>query len=190
MSEIATPDQLRMSYWRWAMVTVPAILLIGTLTGGTAGGRWFDALVLPAIAPQDWVFRFVPPLLFVLEGLALAMLIHARGARGRRLALAVLGLQLAALLAWSPVFFGRHAVTAGLYVAVTGLLLTIAAIALSFPIRRAAAWLLLPSLLWFGFLSLLNFQIDQANPDAETLAPSAATTQIGIGKGPSPDEGL
>ena len=33
MTELATPGQLRMSYWRWAMVTVPAIVLIGSLSG-------------------------------------------------------------------------------------------------------------------------------------------------------------
>ena len=33
MSEIATPGQLRLSYWRWAMITVPAIVLIGSLMG-------------------------------------------------------------------------------------------------------------------------------------------------------------
>src|SRR3546814_1945292 len=46
MSEIATPDQLRMSYWRWAMVTVPAIVLIGSLSGLLSnsgyGNRWFE----------------------------------------------------------------------------------------------------------------------------------------------------
>ena len=33
MTEIATPGQLRMSYWRWAMVTVPSIVLVGSLMG-------------------------------------------------------------------------------------------------------------------------------------------------------------
>ena len=33
MTEIATQGQLRMSYLRWALVTVPAIVLIGSLMG-------------------------------------------------------------------------------------------------------------------------------------------------------------
>lgn len=191
MTEIATPGQLRMSYLRWALVTVPAIVLLGAFTGGAVGGRWFDALDLPAIAPQDWVFRLVPPLLFLLEGFALAMLLHARGARGRAAALLLFILQLFALFAWTPLFFGRHQVTTGLYVALLALALTIAVIAAAAPIRRAAAWLLAPSLLWLAFLSLLNFQIDQRNPDAEKMgvAVPAASTQIGSGKGPLPDKG-
>ncbi|WP_260580674.1 tryptophan-rich sensory protein [Sphingopyxis sp. PET50] len=79
--------------------------------------------------------------------------------------------------------------TTGLYLAVAALALTIAAIVTAAPVRRAAALLLVPALLWTAFIALLNFQIDRANPDAETLVTPAATTQISIGKGPPPDEG-
>src|SRR3546814_15673481 len=85
MSEIATPDQLRMSYWRWAMVTVPAIELIGSLSGLLSnsgyGNRWFAALTLPAITPPGWLFALVWPLLYIGLGLSLAMVLHARGAK-------------------------------------------------------------------------------------------------------------
>lgn len=179
MTEIATAGQLRMSFFRWALATVPAILLIGTfLGGGAVGGRWFDALDLPGFAPQDWVFRYTWPLLFVLEGLALAMLLNARGAKGRGLALALFAVQIILLVLWTPIFFGRHDVTIGLYIAAAALVLTIATMAALTPVRRAAMWLLLPTLLWLIFITLLNFQVDQRNPEAETLAPPAATTQI------------
>jgi len=46
------------------------------------------------------------------------------------------------------------------------------------PIRKAAAWLLVPYMVWLSFAAILNFQIDQRNPDAETLVPAAASTQI------------
>ena len=46
-------------------------------------------------------------------------------------------------------------------------------------IRKAAAWLLVPYMVWLSFAAILNFQIDQRNPDAETLVPAAASTQIG-----------
>ena len=45
MSEIATPGQLRMSFARWALVTVPAIVFIDDLTGMQTlrgnSSRWF-----------------------------------------------------------------------------------------------------------------------------------------------------
>ena len=91
MTEIATPGQLRMSYLRWALVTVPAIVLIGSLMGVLSnsgyGNRWFASLDLPAITPPGWVFGVVWPILYIMLGLSLAMILHARGAKGRGLAL-------------------------------------------------------------------------------------------------------
>src|SRR3546814_2998455 len=100
MTELATPGQLRLSYWRWAMVTVPAIVLIGSLTGLLAnsgyGNRWFAALDLPPIVPPGWIFALAWTILYVCLGLALAMILHARGAKGRGFALLLFFVQLAA----------------------------------------------------------------------------------------------
>lgn len=183
MTELATPGQLRMSYWRWAMVTVPAIVLIGSLSGLLSnsgyGNRWFAALDLPAITPPGWVFGAVWPALYVCLGLSLAMVLHARGAKGRGFALLLFFVQLAANLAWSPLFFGAHQVTTALYLIIFILMVTVATAFAFSPIRKAAAWLLVPYMAWLAFAAILNFQIDQRNPDAETLVPAAASTQIG-----------
>ena len=183
MSEIATPNQLRLSYWRWALITVPAIVLMGSASGLVSNSgydnRWFAALDLPAITPPGWVFAVAWTLLYICLGLALAMILHARGAKGRGFALLLFFVQLAANFAWSPLFFGAHQVTTALYLIIFIFMVT-AATALAFaPIRKAAAWLLLPYLAWLCFATVLNFQIDQRNPDAETLVPAAASTQIG-----------
>jgi tryptophan-rich sensory protein len=45
-------------------------------------------------------------------------------------------------------------------------------------VHKAAAWLLVPYLVWISFAAILNFQIDQLNPDAESLYVPAATSQI------------
>lgn len=182
MTEIATPGQLRMSYWRWAMVTVPSIVLIGTamglLSNSGYSNRWFTALDLPAIVPPGWVFGAAWTILYVLMGLALAMVLHARGAKGRGFALLLFFVQLIANLAWSPLFFGAHQVTTALYLIIFILMVTVATFFAFAPIRKAAAWLLAPYIAWLCFAAFLNFQIDQANPNAETLVPAAASTQI------------
>ena len=183
MSEIATPGQLRMSYLRWALVTVPAIVMTGSLSGLLSnsgyGNRWFAALDLPAITPPGWVFGTVWPLLYVCLGLSLAMILHARGAQGRGFALLLFFAQLIANFVWSPLFFGAHQVTTALYLIIFILMLTVAVAFAFAAIRKAAAWLLAPYIAWLCFAAVLNFQIDQRNPDAETLAPGAASTQIG-----------
>ena len=183
MTEIATPGQLRMSYWRWAMVTVPAIVLIGALVGRASNSgynnRWFAALDLPAITPPGWVFATVWPLLYICLGLSLAMILHARGAQGRGFALILFLVQLGANFAWSPLFFAAHQVTSAFYLIIFILMVTIATTFAFAPIRKAAAWLLVPYMAWLSFAAILNFQIDQRNPDAETLVPAAASTQIG-----------
>ena len=164
-------------------VTVPAIVLAGSLTGYVSnsgyGNRWFAALDLPPITPQGWVFSVVWPILYACLGLALAMVLHARGARGRGFALLLFFVQLVANFAWSPLFFGQHQVTTALYLIIFILMVTVATAFAFAPIRKAAAWLLVPYMAWLGFAAVLNFQIDQRNPDAETLVPSAASTQIG-----------
>ena len=69
--------------------------------------------------------------------------------------------------------------TTAFYLIVFILLMTIATAFAFAPIRKAAAWLLVPYMVWLSFAAILNFQIDQRNPDAETLVPTAASTQIG-----------
>src|SRR3546814_11094382 len=118
------------------------------------------------------------------------MILHARGAKWRGFALLLFFVQLVANFAWSPLFFGRHQVTSALYLIIFMLMVTVATAFAFAPIRKAAAWLLVPYMAWLGFATVLTFQIDQRNPDAETLVPHAASTQIGGRQGASPDDGL
>ncbi len=184
MNEIATPGQLRMSFLRWALVTVPAIVVTGSLIGAASnsgfGNGWFDALTLPWFMPPGWAFGVVWPILYTMLGLAAAMVLHARGAPGRGLALALFAAQLLANYGWSPLFFAMHQVSAAFWLIVATLALAIATTFAFGRIRRAAAWLMVPYMVWLSFASVLNYRIDQLNPDAETLVPSAASTQIRI----------
>ena len=87
MSAIASRAQLRMSFLRYALVTVPLVLLLGLLSGRIAnsgyGNPWFDALAKPEAMPPGWAFGAAWTTLYILLGLALALVLHARGARGR-----------------------------------------------------------------------------------------------------------
>ena len=182
MTGIASRGQLRMSFLRYALVTVPAILLLGTISGGLAGAgsgnAWFEALIKPGFMPPAWVFGAAWTILYVALGLALAIILHARGARGRRPALGVFAAQLALNFAWPPIFFAMHRVGLALAVVLAMLLLSVAATLLFARIRTAAAWLMVPYVAWLVFASLLTYQIGQLNPYAEELVPQRGSADI------------
>ena len=182
MSGLATSQQLRSSFWRTAIFTVPIIVGIGSLMGYLSnsgyGNAWFDALDLPEITPPGWVFGAAWTALYVFLGLAVAMILSAFGARGRSFALILFYVQLGANYAWTPIFFGAQQVTLALYLIIFILMVSIATTFAFAPIRKGAAWLMVPYLAWLSFAAILTYQIDQKNPDAETLVPKAESTQI------------
>ncbi len=187
MNEITSSGQLRMSLLRWILVCVPAIVAIGSLirvlSNASSSNPWFVALDRPDGTPPDWVFLVAWTTLYAMMGIAIAMIINSRRAPGRGAAMTVFGVQLFANYAWAPLFFGMREVTAAFWLALFILVTAIVTTVLFGRIRKAAAWLMLPCLVWLGFTAILNFQIDQRNPDAETLAPPAVSANIGNGQG-------
>ncbi|BAI97405.1 sensory protein TspO [Sphingobium sp. TA15] len=182
MNEIASPGQLRLAYARWALVTVPAIVFLGFLSGKLAnsgyGNRWFAALAKPELIPPGWVFGAAWTVLYVLMALAFAIVLHARGARGRGAAIIAFVAQLILNLLWSPLFFRAHQVDQALALIVVLFVLVAVTTALFWRVRRVAGLLLLPYLCWLAFASYLNYEIGRLNPDAESLGKPALQTQI------------
>lgn len=182
MGQIASKAQLRMSLLRWTLVTVPLILFVGVLMGRLAGSGsgnpWFDALAKPDWFPPGWLFGVVWSLLYILMGVAVAMILNARGARGRPLALGLFAAQLLCNFAWSPLFFAGHKVTLAFWLILAILVLAAATTVAFHRIRTAAAWLMLPYLAWLAFAAALNWKIDQLNPEAEALKSKAPAAHI------------
>ncbi|MDQ4088676.1 MAG: tryptophan-rich sensory protein [Pseudomonadota bacterium] len=182
MTGLASKSQLRMSFLRVALVTVPLVVLLGTLSGRASGSGygnpWFDALAKPDFMPPGWVFGAAWTILYILLGLVLAMLIHARGARRRERVIALFLLQLALNYAWSPLFFALHQVGTALTLIGAMIILTAALIVLLWPIRRVGALLMVPYLLWLCFAGLLTASIATLNPNAAEVAPQQESTDI------------
>jgi Tryptophan-rich sensory protein (mitochondrial benzodiazepine receptor homolog) len=182
MGQIASPSQLRMSFLRWALVTVPLVILLGIASGQLSGSGyenpWFAELQKPDFMPAGWVFGVVWTALYALIGFALALILGARGARGRGLALMLFVIQMALNLAWSPLFFAAHQV-AGALVVIALMFVAALATAIRFGmIRRLAGLLMVPYVLWLLFAAVLNYEIMRLNPGAETLVPGQGATQI------------
>ena len=182
MNEIASPGQLRLAYARWALVTVPAIVFLGFLSGKLAnsgyGNRWFAALAKPDLIPPGWAFGVAWTILYVLMALAFAIVLHARGAKGRGQAVRIFLLQLVLNLGWSPLFFRAHQVDQALILIIVLFALVAVTTALFWRVRRGAGLLLLPYLCWLAFAAYLNYEIGRLNPDAESLGKPALQTQI------------
>lgn len=182
LGTIASKGQLRMSFLRWAIVIVPLILLLGFASGRVvpsgSENSWYVALTKPELNPPGWVFPVVWTALYILIGLALSMIVHARGAAGRALAIGLFAAQFLLNLSWTPLFFGAHQVGPALFVIIAILLLSIATTFAFARIRKGAAWLMVPYLVWLSFAGVLNWRIDQLNPDAERLVPGARTSQM------------
>jgi len=124
------------------------------------------------------VFPVVWTILYVVIGLALAMIVAARRAAGRVLAIWLFAVQFALNLAWSPIFFAGHRIGFAFAVILLMILVTLVTTLAFARIRRNAALLLLPYLVWLCFAAWLNHTIDILNPAADTLAPAAASTQV------------
>lgn len=184
MREIASRGQLRLAFLRWAVVTVPFILLLGftssRLAPSGSENPWFVQLAKPEIMPPNYAFPIAWTVLYVLMGLALAMIINARGSTLRGPALVVFAVQMAVNLAWSPVFFGMHQVVPALIIIALLFVLALITTILFARIRVGAAILLVPYLAWIAFAGYLLFQINQLNPNAASLVPSRSADQIQI----------
>jgi tryptophan-rich sensory protein len=110
----------------------------------------------------------------------LAIVLHARGSRGRGLAIAFFVAQMLLNYSWSPVFFAMHEARLAFGIILAMLILAGITAWLFARIRKSAGLLMLPYLAWLCFAALLNYQIIQLNPEAETLAPQGSSADIAL----------
>lgn len=182
VGEIASKQQLRLAFLRWAVVTVPFILLLGFTAARIfpvgSQNLWYQALAKPALTPPDWAFPVAWTIIYILIGLALAMIIHARGSSLRGPAIALFAAQMVVNLIWSPLFFGLHQVGWSLVTLLVMFALSLATTIAFGRIRTGAAVLMMPYLLWIAFAGYLTYQIGELNPNAEALVPSSTSSQI------------
>ena len=180
MNVLASKEQLRASFLRWALFTVPLILLIGFSAGQLGGPNtaWFVGLEKPVIYPPPAAFGIVWSILFVLIGLALALVASAWGAQGRGLALIAFAIHFLVTQSWTAVFFGMQDMIAALMVLGFGIASLLIALALIWRVRRGAALLLLPYLAWLCFAAVLNYQFITANPDGGERGGNGAETRV------------
>ena len=167
-----TETAARTEWWRFALITVPALVLLGSasgwLSGSGYGNPWFDALEKPFFMPPGWVFGAAWTTLYALLGVALALILAEQPSDRRRKALILFFAQLALNYAWSPIFFAAHDIRLALITIFVMLALAAAAGGQFFRIRPLAGALMTPYLAWLCFAAVLTNAIDGLNPGAGT----------------------
>ena len=144
-----------------ALAAPLVVAVIGGIATGSSVSTWFPTLKKPDWNPPAWVFGPVWTLLYLMMGLASGLVWQKRTQNEVqvRRALGWYGLQLGLNLGWSLIFFGLRQVGLALIEIValwSSLLITIVKFG---RIRRGAAGLLLPYLLWTTFATALNAAI-------------------------------
>jgi translocator protein len=136
---------------------------LGAAVTVSASGSWYDGLAKAAWNPPPWVFGPVWTVLYIMMGVAAWLVWRTGASDARRRAMTAFGIQLALNVLWSYLFFGFHLPLVALIEMAALWLATAATIAVFGRVSRAAAWLLVPYILWVGYALTLNGAIVAVN---------------------------
>ncbi|MBL7951594.1 MAG: tryptophan-rich sensory protein [Flavobacteriales bacterium] len=145
------------------IICIIGTLAVGSLSGlATAGSidTWYASIQKPSFNPPNWIFGPVWTLLYVLMGVAAAMVWNSRhDPTDLRRALVLYLIQLGLNATWSLVFFGLRS-PVGALVNIVMLLIAIVLCIGAFKKMNARSGLLLyPYLAWVSFATVLNASI-------------------------------
>lgn len=134
--------------------------IIGSLFTVPNINSWFIDLNKPLLNPPNWVFGPVWITLYLLMGISL-FIIWNKGLTDtfRKNAFSLFIIQLVFNSLWSIVFFGMHQLLLSVIVIIMLWLLIFVNIVHFGKISKAAAYLLIPYILWVSFASYLNISI-------------------------------
>jgi tryptophan-rich sensory protein len=129
-----------------------------------AAANWYASLAKPDwLPPQRW-FAPLWTALYVSMAASLWLVWRERYHRARATALVAYALQLCLNALWSPLFFGLHAVGAGLFVSVA-LWISIAWTLREFArVRGLAVIIMFPYLVWVSVATAMNLSLWKLNP--------------------------
>lgn len=182
MAESPPARRIKRADLRRILLTMSAILALGLISAKLGepglGDAWFDRLVKPSLMPPRWAYAAITSLLYLPTGLALAVILGARGSTGRAVAILIFLVQLGLHLAWPAIFFAMHRVMLGFGLLLATLCWAGITTLIFWHIRRSAALLMLPYLAWVMFACWQNWQVHRLNPYGATLVPSTGDTQI------------
>ncbi len=144
------------------IVSILIPLAVGSLAGLLTMNSMavYGTVAKPPLAPPAWVFPAVWSVLYILMGIA-AFLVWKSNAspQAKKKALWLYGIQLAVNFLWPIIFFNFQAFLAAFVWLVILLVLVIVTMTAFGKISEAAAWLLVPYVLWLLFAAYLNMGV-------------------------------
>ena len=146
----------------WILVSFIAAAL-GGLASVNAGGFYLE-LTRPAWAPPSWLFGPVWTILYLLMGTAAWLVWRKVGLRSTNPALKLFLVQLALNALWTWLFFVWRLGALALGEILILWILILRTILEFRKVSHAAAWLLVPYLLWVGFATALTYALWRGNP--------------------------
>jgi len=140
-----------------ALLTSLLLCFAAASTGGFVSmGDWYLTLNKPSWNPPGWVFGPVWTLLYTMMAIAAWLVWRKGGFAQQRRPLTLFAVQLLLNALWTPLFFGLHMLGLA-FVDIILMWIAILATILAFrKVSPAAAWLLVPYLLWVTFAAILN----------------------------------
>ena len=139
--------------------------LIGSAFTTGAIPTWYASLQKPSFTPPNWLFAPVWSTLYLLMGIA-AFLVWRKGLADRqvRIALIIFLIQLILNILWSVIFFGLESPLYGLIEIIVLWIAILITILRFWRISPAAAWLMVPYIIWVSIATALNASIWVLNP--------------------------
>ncbi len=142
-------------------LAIPLLIgFLGSMLTTPSISTWYAALNKPSFNPPNWVFAPVWTVLFILMGLALFLILkEGRKATYFKAACLSFGAQLFLNLYWSFLFFFAKEPSLAFWGIVSLISMIIVNMYYFFQIKKVAAYLLVPYLLWVIFAASLNYLI-------------------------------
>ena len=138
--------------------------IVGGLFTATSIGSWYAGLNKPSFNPPNWVFGPVWITLYVLMGIAMYLVWTGDfPGKVKQTAMIFFAVQLLLNMLWTFFFFYLQKPFLGLIEILILLVFIILTIWKFYSLRPAAAYLLVPYLLWVGFASVLTFSLWNLN---------------------------
>lgn len=148
------------------IIAVAIPLTVGSISGyvtSSSVDNWFTTINKPSFNPPNWLFAPVWTTLYILMGISLYLVWQKNATHSKTRAILMFGIQLFLNFLWSIIFFGLHE-PGWAFVDIVVLLFSIILTIVEFrKLSKAAAWLLLPYILWVAFATALNFAIWRLN---------------------------